>query len=120
MTETNTRVAFQGEYGAYSEMAAHSYFGEVEIHDLVFEDIYVPFGQDPVDLLLQPFLGTYDVRTILTNQVHLHLASDFPGWLETGTRELQVVSHELDASIFCHFVFHAWSIESVMSEILSR
>jgi len=28
MPETHTRVAFQGEYGAYSEMAARSYFGE--------------------------------------------------------------------------------------------
>ena len=25
---SNTRVAFQGEYGAYSEMAARAYFGE--------------------------------------------------------------------------------------------
>ena len=28
MTQPTTRVAFQGEYGAYSEMAARSYFGE--------------------------------------------------------------------------------------------
>lgn len=57
-----------------------------------------------VNLFLQAFLRTYDVRTIFLNHIHLHFAPDFPGRLKCGAGKLQVVGHQLDRFTICHLV----------------
>ena len=71
MTQPTTRVAFQGEYGAYSEMAARSYFGE-DVRVLPRPDFHALFnaveseeathGMVPIEnTLMGGILDNYDL-----------------------------------------------------------
>ena len=71
MTQPTPRVAFQGEYGAYSEMAARSYFGE-DVRVLPQPDFHALFnaveteeathGMVPIEnTLMGGILDNYDL-----------------------------------------------------------
>lgn len=79
MTQPKTRVAFQGEYGAYSEMAARSYFGETvdvlprpTFHDLfeAVESGEATHGMVPIEnTLMGGILDNYDL--LLERTLHI-------------------------------------------------
>ncbi len=105
MTQPTTRVAFQGEYGAYSEMAARSYFGE-DVHGLPQPDFHALFdavesgdathGMVPIEnTLMGGILDNYDLlleRTLsITGETKLRIVHNLivnPGVAIEDIREI--------------------------------
>lgn len=83
------KVAFQGELGAYSEIAARALFGDVELSPVeTFEDVFRAVNAGECDR------GVVPIENSLTGSVHRNydLLLEHPLWI-VGEVKLRIVHH---------------------------
>ncbi len=83
------RITFQGELGAYSELAARALFGEVELSPVeTFEDVFEAVVKGICDY------GVVPIENSLTGSVHRNydLLLEHPLWI-VGEVKLRIVHH---------------------------